>query len=148
MLEEWKFEPDSLIFNHNGFDCKIKRLKQGHLCSYIYLNKSNSLYGKDEDSAYFSIKEKDNNFRTEITYSAFEGECWVLGFDYGHLRDLVPEIDLDPNIDEKIPSWMREFEENILSEINVVKEYKNIETAVEELKELTKLVKLFNNDLH
>lgn len=101
-----------------------------HPCCYIQIPKKHILYGRDYDDCSINI-------HYGITYSAkkfpyetsFEGEGWVLGWDYAHAGDYYPRIIYyGSNYDENdYTKWTTEM---LLTEVQEVaiqlKEMENI----------------------
>ena len=99
-----------------GFNCCIKKHPYfGHLCGYVHIPKEHPLSGVTPDFICHG----------GITYSDFEGDNWVLGFDCGHNCDYLP---MKPNYASSDPANFKdeEFVTNQLT--NIVKqimEYKH-----------------------
>lgn len=89
-------------FNYKGFNCFIKRISmdplsglalgledfrrksRGWLCGYVALSEGHPLHGKE----YYEIDDEiDDVAHFGLTYSEFEGDDWVIGFDCNHAFD-------------------------------------------------------------
>lgn len=86
-------------FTHKGFYCEVRKIPpaygtrrilasvlpdciaNGHYCGYVFLDKDHPLYGVKYDYINDTIEPCVNG---GLTYSDFEGEQWVLGFDFCH----------------------------------------------------------------
>jgi hypothetical protein len=106
----WTAEPDKAqwVDEATGLDCLIVRNWMGTLCGYVGLPPGHRLHGVDYDAVY---KVADVEVHGGLTFadSCQEGaedgpgvchvpepgrpaEVWWLGFDCGHVFDLVPSM--------------------------------------------------------
>lgn len=140
MINEWEFEPNIMKFKHNGFNCLIKRQKAGHLTAYVLVNKDHFLYEQEYDTLHFILKDHNLKTPVELSFSDYMENDWAFGFGYSRLEDYVPNMDGE---DIHLPEWMKEmtdfFHSMGLPEIK--KEYRNLTTAIEDIKELADLIK-------
>lgn len=82
----------------NGFNCCIKKHSYfGHLCGYVHIPKEHPLSGITPDFICHG----------GITYSDFDGDNWVLGFDCAHAQDYLP---LKPNYASSNPANFKDEE--------------------------------------
>lgn len=82
----WQAESDheDWIDDSTGLACHINRCGgSGHLCGYVGLPEGHHLFG---------VKYGDINVNVHggLTYSAQEGDLWVIGFDCAHSGDYTP----------------------------------------------------------
>ena len=139
IIDEWKFEPNTMSFEKYGLKCKIIRRKQGHLTGYVLINKNYLHYGKDYDELFFFLKDKGIRLNCELSYSDFMDNEWAFGFGYSSINDYVPYMDGD-NTNEDMPQWFNEFNNFLEKELNITKEYRNIEQAINDVKELAQVL--------
>lgn len=143
MIDEWNFEPNTLNFKYNNLECKIIRRKEGHLTAYVLIDNNHPLFGKDYDELFFLLKEKGIKNSFELSYSDFMNNSWAFGFGYASVYDFIPELD-NENSESIMYEWFNEFNNFLDKELNINKEYKNIEKAIEDVKELADCLLLFN----
>jgi hypothetical protein len=89
MNNEWENEPAYLRFTEDttGWECIIKRTKAlGILCGYVVIPKDSALYNKHYNDELF------NNIKVHggLTFSEYEKDEYLIGFDCAHLDDLAP----------------------------------------------------------
>lgn len=89
----WQNEPDELRFEYKGYTCELRRniFVTGAWCGYVFMKSTCKASTDDKYKASQLIK-----VHGEITY-AYLGiddstgeEICILGFDLGHLNDLMP----------------------------------------------------------
>lgn len=139
VIDEWKFEPNTMFFQDSGLKCKIIRRKQGHLTGYVLINKNYLHYGKNYDDLFFFLKDNGIRVNAELSYSDFMDDEWAFGFAYASINDYIPEIDGQES-NEDMPQWFNEFNSILEKELNISKEYKNIEQVIKDVKELAHLL--------
>lgn len=62
----------------------FRRKSRGWLCGYVALSEGHPLHGKE----YYEIDDEiDDVAHFGLTYSEFEGDDWVIGFDCNHAFD-------------------------------------------------------------
>lgn len=90
----WDDEPDALDWTRGQIICAIRRSKTGVLCGYIAVPPSHPWHGKHPIG--------HDDVRDEVGFPWWEptaehpGGWWALGFDCGHLHDIVPSEPGDP----------------------------------------------------
>lgn len=143
---EWIEEPDEVIFEHEGFKCRILRVTAldglsptqymfgGHLCGYIEIIEDHPWHGLIDNY------DLDVEIHGGITFSnyCFEGHFWI-GFDCGHSFDIIPSMIA---LKKKIREDMLEKYPWIPTKIPIFQEsYKNIDFCIQECKSLAEQAK-------
>lgn len=89
----WVEEPDEVQFKHAGMECLVARVCVsecndswfgGHLCGYVFIHGDHPLY---------ECKDYPNlNIHGGITFCDMINEKFAIGFDCGHLFDIIPSF--------------------------------------------------------
>lgn len=94
---EWLDEPDEVTFEYKGIKCLVFRVVKreiycpteayfgGHLCGYILLPPEHPMCGKECWDEF--------ECHQGVTFHDGTDEVWILGFDCGHLGDLIPTME-------------------------------------------------------
>lgn len=77
--KEWVYKTD----NNLSYKCVIKRSSMCFLLGYIHLTEDSDIYGQSDI---------DISAHGGVTYSEYEDNDWVIGFDCGHFGDLSPSL--------------------------------------------------------
>lgn len=123
---DWITEPNIMTFTHSGLKCEIKRNFVGSLNIYVYVPENNIFFEIDELDLNAMLKPE-----REITYSARSGSFWKVGMDFAHINDFNPE-----EKEDNYPEFMKELEKFCNYQKPTMKDYKNIEYAIEKVKNL------------
>lgn len=123
-MENYQFEPNYMTFEHNNIKCEIIRHEKGFLLGYIYIPQNNIYYGLDELLLNQTLK-----CREDITFAEEHKSFWKIGFDFAHINDFTPglEKDEEPEIFQLLAKAFP---------LEIKKEYRGIEQAINILKEL------------
>jgi hypothetical protein len=144
---EWVEEPDIIIFNYKGFDCKVIRVAAkeifseelsvfgGHFCGYIKIPPEHPFYHK-------SFDDVDLDIYGGLTINAIsqDDEHWI-AFDCCNCNDVVPSEKIKKFIIE-IYSEFYKSHKMILADISdklknspcLFPTYKNLKFCIEECK--------------
>lgn len=132
---EWVEEPDMIEFEHKGFKCSIVRVCVqdgpihvfgGHLCGYVNIPKDHPWIGKAFDI--------DADIHGGITFGEYDNEkqYWI-GFDCGHLGDIVPSMELmRKEYKIAMPPYLEKFKNSPIFNST----YRNLNYVIEECKNL------------
>lgn len=164
-------------FMHKGLYCEIRRIDHtsnrdflldllwssenfpsSHLCGYVFLDKEHPLYGVDYDYMSCDIGTCING---GLTYSNYEGEQWVLGFDYNHgwnenggtVEDVEKDCKSLCEQLEKVESFEVDFTDDYycdkLPDAVVIKDtiYKHDDDVPDFVDELKELCEKYNVDI-
>lgn len=94
---EWIDEPDLYEFEYKGIKCSVLRVCKrepfftqetyfgGHLVGYIFLPENHQWYGKNYDDIPIEC-------HGGISYAEKTEEGYQVGFDCGHLNDIIPSM--------------------------------------------------------
>lgn len=143
MSNKWDFEPNQLFFKYNNLQCKILRRPQGHFVCYVIIEKNNIFYEIDYDNLYLSLRENKEDIKVDLSFSDYMDSGWAFGFGYTGIQDFIPGEDSLDGIDKEdaVSKSMRIFLEDQGLEFPVIiKEYRNIERAVEDVKSLADIL--------
>ena len=95
---EWINEPDEVLFDHHGIQCKVLRIAHpepnckdehvfgGHLCGYVAIPFDHPYYQK-------MYEEMDIDCHGGLTYGECSDRHWV-GFDCAHFFDITPSMEI------------------------------------------------------
>ena len=135
---EWVKEPDLIEFEHQGIQCKIKRMyvqepysKEvcvfgGHLCGYVAIPIDHPYYQKPYDDMNIGV-------HGGLTFGECSDKHWI-GFDCAHLGDYTPSLEQMRKYFEKIELFtIRKKLENFTL---LNPSYKNINFCIEECKSM------------
>jgi len=133
----WVDEPDYVEFEHNKAQCLIRRVYcpegengefifGGHLCGYVLLPENHPFRNKGMDV--------ESQVHQGITFNGYflnDLENYYIGFDCGHMNDIIPSLQkLYKEINEKI-KWFGFVEDSFFKPT-----YKDIEYVKGECKKL------------
>lgn len=145
-MGEWVNEPDTVVFHHNGIECKIIRVLVfeingeafgGHLCGYCSLPKGHPW----ENKGIFEIEAEVHG---GITFSEenIESKDWIIGFDCAHAGDITPsilkmkkDILFEDNFPDEVKEMISKLKNSMMRSI-FNPTYKNIVYAIQECKSL------------
>lgn len=147
---EWVDEPDTLGFEYKGYTCLIHRravrepytkdihIFGGHLCGYVVIPETHSLFGK------FEMNDEINQLDCHggVTFNeGDENEAHLIGFDCTYSNDIVPSMEklytTSPDfiaLKKKNDEMMERF--NIKRSPFFDKHYRNIDYCIKECKGL------------
>ena len=149
----WVDEPDEVSFEHADMQCLITRviLREpvpgevwfgGHLCGYVIIPEYHPLFG-----CKWGCNDLDDfDVHGGITYSDFfSEEGFMIGFDCGHSRDVVPSME---SIREEINFTLKKdhpnaFEGHPNLEKLFQRTYRDIPCVIQECKKLAEQVSTF-----
>lgn len=148
---EWVEEPDEVIFEHEGFNCRIIRVGikdgkgeneyifGGHLCGYVQVLDGHPWYNV---GSIFDAQADVHGGVTFADYNFEEGQFWV-GFDCAHSHDIIPSMKM---LEKKKPfeKWAKDKEElkkRFPNSLMWNEWYKNIDFCIQECKSLAKQAK-------
>lgn len=131
---EWIEEADKIDFEYAGYEAEVRRvliqepyaLKEawfgGHLCGYVIIPQNHFLYMRPYKD--FSI-----DCHWGLTYGDFsEGGSHRIGFDCGHMNDIIPTVELIMLPQRKLyGTFLSEFEHSNL----LKKTYKNVQFSID-----------------
>ena len=100
----WKEELDRMDWQDQatGLSCRVIRISLGHLCGYVGIPKTHSLYGRPDISMDDTIEVLPNfDVHGGITWSAewgveehYGNDLWWVGFDCAHGMDYSPAMEV------------------------------------------------------
>ena len=135
---EWVEEPDEVIFEYEGWKCRIRRPGGGYLCGYICIPENNKYYLKDFD-------EIDIEVHGGITYSEKKEEGNWIGFDCAHINDYTPHT---KRMYQTIPEMtkIREDSEKRMEKLGITSTipkptYKNIAFCIQQCQSMVDQLK-------
>lgn len=118
----WCEEPDVVFFSYKDVDCKVIRtiVRElssdwfgGHLCGYVKIPTGHKFIGHDFFEDDFNL-----DVHGGITFNAFDGPDYWIGFDCGHSGDVIPsmqnihkECSEDENTNPK--KWLKELNDEM-----------------------------------
>ncbi len=136
---EWIEEADLLEFTYKSMNCLIKRIATqepycqeenifgGHLCGYVQIPKNHFCFGKHYDLIEIDV-------HGGLTFSEFVEDKYWIGFDCGHLGDLIPsnEKNKKEHLSDKSFAILKELENSSI----FFSTYKNINFCIDECKSM------------
>jgi len=145
---DWLDEPDEIQFEYKDIKCLIVRILKrepyakeevyfgGHLCGYISLPEGHPLYGK-------KIDEIDLHCYRGITYAENTDEGFTIGFDCGHIGDLIPSMaQMRKVYPDPFPIPEEFMKYSIFNPI-----YRNMDFCIKECKSMARQAAKMNNNI-